>query len=92
MTSLIAWEQMPRLFSLVVCYGDLTWKVLKYKTIAMTILFLGFYSIVVLMGFYSHNQTLSCGDVGGHKSRMQDLPIGVDKLSRGRRATVISYL
>lgn len=80
MTSLITWEQMPRLSSLLVSYGDLTWKVLKYKTVAMTILFLGFYLIVVLMGCYSHNQTLSCGDEGGHKSRMQNLPIGMDKL------------
>lgn len=92
MTSLVAWEQMPRLSSLVVSYGDLTWKVLKYKTVAMTILFLGFYFIVVLMGCHSHNQTLSCGDVEGYKSRMQDLPIGMDKLSRDRRATIISYL
>lgn len=51
MTSLIAREQMPRLSSLVVSYGDLMWQVLKYKTVAMTILFLGFYFIVVLMGF-----------------------------------------
>lgn len=83
---------MPRLSSLVVSSGDLMWKVLKYKTVAITILFLGSYFIAVLMGFYSHNQTLSCGDVGGHESRMQDLPKGVDKLSRGRRSTVFSYL
>lgn len=92
MTSLIAWEQMPRLSSLVVSSGDLMWKVLKYKTVAMSILFLGFYFIVVLKGFYSLNQTLSCGDVGRQKSRMQNLLKGVDKLSRGRRSTVFSYL
>lgn len=83
---------MPRLSSLVMSYGDLMWKVLKYKTVAMSILFLGFYFIMVLKGFYSHNQTLPCGDVGGHESRMQDLPKGVDKLSRGRRSNVFSYL
>lgn len=93
MTSLMVWAHMP---SLLFYYDDFTWKVLKYKTVTMTIIschpFRGIPFHIGGHGYvHSHNWTLACGDVVGHTSRMQDLLISMDKLFGGGRSTVISY-